>query len=1008
VQKTLNDISAYSFHDEAKCIEELRNFIGDFSNVYLNAREIAEELVTKARAQSPRLFEALLQHYPLTSKEGRALMVLCEALPRIPDSTTQQELIRSVSSTAAWKSGQQGIIGVASNVAFGLVGRLAGMRTLRAISPLFQKTATAIIEKLARGFILTETIEAGIKESKKYEEKGLLLSYDMLGESARTEKQAKQYFKNYSDAIKKIGALHSTEKDWREKPGISIKLSALYHRYELLKKDEVFEHLLSKLTELVTEAARHNILLTIDAEDATRFDLYLEIFGAAFANPALEKYDGFGLALQAYQKRAFPAIDYLLAISKKYRRTIPIRLVKGAYWDTEIKSAQVAGLKNYPVFTAKENTDISYTACAKKILEHTENLYPQFATHNALTIAVVKEFAGEKKFELQKLHGMGDAIYEQLSDQIPCRIYAPIGLFNELLPYLVRRLLENGANNSFVHKMMSKDFDMAEILQNSINSNVANSVPQSANIYKYWQNSLGIDLGNIWELEGVKNKLRDFANGYWRAFSLIDGEKKIAATSQIIHEPANINRSIGDWSSANGNHIAEAIAVAEKGFQEWSTTTAEKRINCLEKLADLLEENKYELIQLCMREAGKTLADSIAEIREAADYCRYYAHQARGLLIVPQVLPGPVGEYNELHLAPRGIFLCISPWNFPLAIFLGQITAAIVTGNAVIAKPAEQVPLIAHFTALLIHKAGVPGNVMQLLLGSGEEIGAALVAQPKISGVVFTGSTETAKAINSVLATKTGPIVPLIAETGGQNAMVIDSSALLEQTADDIIKSAFGSSGQRCSSLRVAYIQEEIADELLELLCGILADFKIKDPIEFDTDYGPVIDSAAQKMLVSHVKEMRGKAKVIFDGEKVLLSENGWFVPPYIFEIGSIHELKQEVFGPILHIIRFKSTDLDKIINDINSTNFGLTIGIQTRIEARAEYIATCVNAGNCYVNRTQIGAVVGVQPFGGEKLSGTGPKAGGPYYLLRFLTERTYTVNTAAIGGDANLLNMS
>ncbi len=600
---------------------------------------------------------------------------------------------------------------------------------------------------------------------------------------------------------------------------------------------------------------------------------------------------------------------------------------------------------------------------------------------------------------------MGDAIYSQLAKKIPCRIYAPIGSFHELLPYLIRRLLENGANNSFVHKIAGKDFDIDEILKNSLDFGTQNPPPLPENIYHKWKNSSGFDLGNLWELDRIKNKLRDFADGYWRAFSLIDGEEKIGIKPQITNEPANINRNIGDSSTANENHIAEAVAAAEKGFREWSVTPVEKRAACLEKLADLLEENKFELIPLCMREAGKTLADSIAEVREAADYCRYYAHQARRILVSPQILPGPAGEHNELRLMPRGIFLCISPWNFPLAIFLGQITAAIAAGNSVIAKPAEQTPLISHFTVRLMQKAGIPENVVQLLLGSGEEIGAALVTNPKISGVVFTGSTETARVINSALAAKNGPIVPLIAETGGQNAMIIDSSALLEQTADDIVKSAFGSSGQRCSSLRVAYIQEEIADELMELLRGILADFKVKNTMEFDADCGPVIDVAAQKMLFSYVKEMRKKAKIIFDGEKISTEKNGWFVAPYIFEIGSICELQREIFGPILHVVRFKSKDLDKIIDDINSTDFGLTLGIQTRIETRAEYIASRVNAGNCYVNRTQIGAVVGVQPFGGEKLSGTGFKAGGPNYLLRFLTERTYTANTAAIGGDVNLL---
>jgi len=825
----------------------------------------------------------------------------------------------------------------------------------------------------------------------------------MLGESARTGHQAEQYFAGYLDVIKKVGALQPVDMDWRSKPGISVKLSALYHHYELLKEGEVAEHLLPRLIGLVKEAAKYNILLTIDAEDAARFDLYLEIFRQAFAGD-FGGYDGFGLAVQAYQKRAFPALDYLRKLSEKYNRLIPIRLVKGAYWDTEIKNAQVAGLKNYPVFTAKENTDISYMACAKKLLASPENFYPQFATHNALSIATMQELAGENKFELQKLHGMGDAVYAGLAAKTPCRIYAPIGSFHELLPYLIRRLLENGANNSFVHKLAEKDAGLDEILHNPLEFSGPAQIPLPENIYPNWKNSHGYDLGNIWELKDLKNKLKEYDNNYWRAFSIIDGEER-AGNPLIMHEPANIHRPVGDWNAAEEGDAETAIAAAEKGFAKWRATPVARRAECLEKLADLLEENRYELIALCMREAGKTLSDSIAEVREAEDFCRYYAAEARRVLGGPKTLPGPAGEHNELRLAPRGIFICISPWNFPLAIFLGQITAALAAGNAVIAKPAEQTPLISYFTAKLIHRAGVPENVLQLVLGTGEKIGAALIANPKIAGVAFTGSTDTARIINRALAAKDGPIVPMVAETGGQNAMIVDSSALLEQTADDIVRSAFGSSGQRCSSLRVLYVQEEIADKLIALLQGILAGFKIKNTMEFDADSGPVIDEAACEMLRAHSEKMKKSAIALFDGEKIPTDKNGYFVPPYIFEIGSITELKKEIFGPILHVIRFNAEDLDRIISDINTSEFGLTLGLQTRISARAEYIAGAANVGNCYVNRTQIGAVVGVQPFGGEKLSGTGPKAGGPHYLLRFLTERVYTVNTAAVGGDTTLL---
>jgi RHH-type proline utilization regulon transcriptional repressor/proline dehydrogenase/delta 1-pyrroline-5-carboxylate dehydrogenase len=994
------------------------------------ARRLVEEV--RQRRLDKGGLDAFLYEYDLASTEGIALMCLAEALLRIPDTKTIDHLVRDKLATADWAAhaGQSDSFFVnAATWGLLITGKvLAPQRedvsvfrhslkrfVERSSGPVIRKSIQQAMKVLGRQFVMGETIEEALKRARDGEKQGYRYSYDMLGEAARTAKDAERYFKSYLKAIVAIGKA-AKGKGIIAGPGISVKLSALHPRYEFAKHDAVVAAVVPKLRELALGAKAVNIGLTVDAEEADRLDLSLDIIEAVFSDPLLNGWEGFGLAVQSYQKRAMAVLDWLIDLSRKHKRRFMVRLIKGAYWDAEIKNAQVKGLSEYPVFTRKPSTDVSFLACAKKILAAPDAFYPQFATHNAYSLAAVLEMAdGRRDFEFQCLHGMGYTLYDQVVGpkhlNIPCRVYAPVGGHEDLLAYLVRRLLENGANTSFVNRIIDADTPIDQLIVDPFTkvrqwaSKRHPSIPLPTNLYgAKRKNAKGIDLSDMLELQALNTGMDAACQQIWRAGPIINGVESHQCPRTLLN-PANKQQVVGEVSEATLEQLEEALLSANKAFEDWAKQPVAKRAACLERAADLLEARMPMLMAITILEAGKTLVDAVAEVREAIDFCRYYAEQARQYLSQPVDLPGPTGETNQLSLHGRGVIACISPWNFPLAIFTGQITAALVTGNTVIAKPAEQTPLIASAMVHILHEAGIPPAVLQFLPGKGETIGARLVADERIKGVVFTGSTETARAINQTLANRTGAIVPLIAETGGQNAMIVDSSALPEQVVMDAVNSAFGSAGQRCSALRVLFVQEEMAPKLLEMLAGAMAELSVGNPTALTTDIGPVIDDEAQKVLLNHIERMQKEAKLIYQLPLSHATAAGTFVPPAAFEINDLSQLPREVFGPILHVIRYEVEGLDKVISAINNTGYGLTLGIQSRIDARVAYIQKRVRVGNTYVNRNVIGAVVGVQPFGGEGLSGTGPKAGGPHYLMRFCTERSLCINTTAAGGNASLL---
>ncbi len=798
------------------------------------------------------------------------------------------------------------------------------------------------------------------------------------------------------------------------RPSVSIKLSALHPRYELAQHRRLQAELLPRLLELLADARAGRITVTIDAEEADRLEPSLDLFEHLAAAPALGGWDGLGLAVQAYQKRAIHVIAWLEDLARRHRRRIPVRLVKGAYWDTEIKRAQEQGFDDYPVFTRKLATDVSYLACARRLLGGGDAFYPQFATHNAQTLAGIIELAGDRRaFEFQRLHGMGEALYADLKAgadlDIACRVYAPVGSHQDLLPYLVRRLLENGANTSFVNRILDPAIPIDSLVGDPalqlarIEPKANPKIPLPPALHgSRRRNSRGTDLADPKELERLAARIEaEFTPGLIAAPGVVAGSQE----PKPAYDPADRLRAIGRVVEADPAAVAQAVSLAGRAFPAWDRTPVEARAACLERAADLYEANAPELFAWCVREAGKTLVDAVAEIREAVDFLRYYAAEARAA-VPARELSGPTGESNQIALHGRGVFAAISPWNFPLAIFTGQIAAALAVGNAVIAKPAPQTPLIAARAVALLHQAGVPEDVLIPLPG-GPGVGACLVESPEIAGVAFTGSTQTAWRINRTLAAKDGPIAALIAETGGQNAMLVDSSALSEQVVADVLLSAFRSAGQRCSALRVLYLQDAIADRVLEMLAGAMLELRIGDPGQLATDIGPVIDEAAHERLTRHAERMRRQGRLI---QRVPLDPAlaaGCFFAPHAFEIDSIEQLESEVFGPILHVVRFAGSRLDQVVDAINATGYGLTLGVHSRIDQTIDRVLERARAGNIYVNRNIIGAVVGVQPFGGEGLSGTGPKAGGPHYLPRFATERTLSINTAAVGGNASLLSL-
>jgi len=998
----------------------------------------ARDLVAKVRASRKRLggIDAFLHEYGLSSQEGVILMCLAEALLRIPDAETANRLIRDKLGDADWKrhlGHSESLFVNASTWGLMLTGRiirldaettgdltgLLGRLVAQSGEPVIRQALLQAMRILGRQFVMGRGIEDALDRAAPAEKQGYRHSFDMLGEAARTMADAERYFATYLEAIDAIGArARSQGDDLFARAGVSVKLSALHPRFEFSQGDRVMAELTPRLLDLARRAKENGIGLTVDSEEADRLEPTLDVIAVALRDPSLDGWDGLGYAVQAYQKRALAVIDWLAALAARYRRRLPLRLVKGAYWDSEIKRGQERGLVGYPVYTRKPSTDVSYIACVRKILAAPDAFYPQFATHNAHTLATVVELAGpDRAYEFQRLHGMGEALYNEVVGPerlgIPCRVYAPVGSHEELLPYLVRRLLENGANTSFVNRIVDEKLPIETIVSDpatvvrALPDKPHPRIPLPIDLYgEERRNARGIDLSDPDALEPLAADMRAALARPLDAGPIVGGVALESGPARTLTDPADRRREVGVVRDAEDATVARALEIAARAAPGWEATPAETRAACLDRMADRLEAATAEAMAICVREAGKTVPDALAEVREAVDFCRYYAARARADFAEPIRLPGPTGERNEISLHGRGVFVCISPWNFPLAIFTGQVTAALVAGNAVIAKPAEQTPLIAAFAVRLLHEAGVPGDVLHLLPGDGR-VGAALVGDPRVAGVAFTGSTETAWAINRTLAARDGPIVPLIAETGGQNAMVVDSSALPEQVVADALLSAFGSAGQRCSALRVMFVQEDVAPRVIEMLAGAMAELRVGDPGLLATDVGPVIDDEAKARLDAHADKMAERFSRL---HRVALPEacaHGTFVAPTAFEIDSLARLEHEVFGPILHVVRYRAGDLDRVIEAINATGYGLTLGIHSRIDATAETIAARVRAGNIYVNRNMIGAVVGVQPFGGERLSGTGPKAGGPRYLHRFATERTYTVDTTAAGGNASLLSL-
>ncbi len=995
----------------------------DAAEARIDAR--AKRLIEAIRAKAGGLggVEEFLHAYSLSTKEGLALMVLAEALLRVPDAATADRLIEDklaagrwrdgdVKSTALLVSASAWTLGIAARVIHpgetpetildSIVRRL-GLPTVRAAT-------RQAMRLLGSHFVLGQTIDEALHRARGHAE--FRYSFDMLGEGARTAADADKYFDAYAGAIAAIGA-QAGNAALPQRPGISVKLSALHPRYEAISRERVLKELVPRLIALAQLARDGDLQFTVDAEEADRLELSLEIIAAVLGDASLAGWDGFGLAVQAYQKRALDVIGWIEEVAAASRRRLTVRLVKGAYWDTEIKRAQERGLADYPVFTRKAMTDLCYMACVKRLLAARGRLFPQFATHNALTVAsVIEDAGGVEGFEFQRLYGMGEALYEALLAELPetaCRVYAPVGGHRDLLAYLVRRLLENGANSSFVSVAADPSVPIADILRRP-QSWIAGpqaarngKIPLPRDIYlPERRGAAGIEFGDRASLEALLDEVRAGVRPSDSAAPLIDGIALPGRERPVI-SPID-GQTIGAVREADDAIVISAVAAAAAGFPAWSATPVDERAAVLERAADRLEVNRGRLLALLQSEGGKTLDDALAELREAVDYCRYYAAQAR-IALAPQPMPGPTGESNELRYRGRGVFVCISPWNFPLAIFLGQVTAALVAGNTVVAKPAEQTPLIAALAVALLHDAGVPKSALHLVPGDGA-VGSSLVADPRVAGVAFTGSTETGRAINRALAGKSGAIVPLIAETGGINAMIVDATALPEQVTDDVVTSAFRSAGQRCSALRLLCLQDDVAERMLDMLIGAARELKVGDPRQISTHVGPVIDAEAKQKLDRWIaeKERAGALRFRADGDTALPAA-GTYVGPTVIELDRARDLKEEVFGPVLHVVRWRADELDALLDDIARNGTALTLGIHSRIDSTADRIAARLSSGNVYVNRSMIGAVVGTQPFGGTHLSGTGPKAGGPNYLRRFAAEQTITVNTAAAGGNASLL---
>lgn len=1022
--------------DETECLNKLLAEAKLPSTQLVSVHDIAIQMVKETREYKKKQgsIDTLLQQYDLSTEEGIALMCMAEALLRIPDNATIDRFISDKLSTVDWTnhlSKENPLFINAATYSLLLTGKIyapaldSEKKLYSSLTRAASKIGTTMIrpvimqmmKTIGKQFVMGENIKDALTRAQKVETLGYRYSYDMLGEAARTSKEAKHYYDSYVNAIDAIGQAAKSATP-ATNPGISVKLSALHPRYEFGQRDRVMAELPPLLLALAKQAKQYNIGFTVDAEEADRLDLSLDIFEKVFSDPALSGWEGFGLAVQAYQKRASFVLDWLIDLSKKHSKRIMVRLVKGAYWDAEIKISQVQGFSGYPVFTRKNSTDVSYLACAQKMLAHQSCFFSQFGTHNAYSISAIMQMAKNNDntdFEFQCLHGMGRPVYDQVVDSakfnVPCRIYAPVGTHRDLLGYLVRRLLENGANSSFLNVLADDSTPVEKLVFDPVTRIEALSskphprIPLPKDIYGAWQNSAGIDLSDSITLATLKEQMDTVAATTHSAAPIINGKVLDSKNPQPVKAPSNLQLLVGQVTEATAEDVESALQAATKGVKNWGTVAVEERARILEKAADLFQQAMPELSTILSLEAGKCIPDCIAEVRETIDFCRYYAYRAR-LDLVPTALPGPTGEENSIALHPRGVITTISPWNFPLAIFAGQTVAALAAGNVVIAKPAEQTPLSAFRAVQILLEAGIPAEALHLLPGQGSVVGAKLVNDPRVAGVMFTGSTETAKIIEKSLANREGPIAFLIAETGGQNAMIVDSSALAEQAVYDIALSAFNSAGQRCSALRVLFVQEEMAPKLLTMLEGYMAELTMGNPALLATDIGPVIDHDALQMLQAHFAKMNQEGEMLAQ-VKNTSTTNGYFFAPCAFELSDLSKLKREVFGPILHVIRYKENELDKVMDSIANTGYGLTLGLHSRIDATVRYISNRMPVGNIYVNRNMIGAVVGVQPFGGERLSGTGPKAGGPHYLPRLCVERAISANTTAVGGNARLISL-
>jgi RHH-type transcriptional regulator, proline utilization regulon repressor / proline dehydrogenase / delta 1-pyrroline-5-carboxylate dehydrogenase len=1018
--------------DEAACVSRLAQTAAFSAADNARAEQIARDLVMHLREQRRQVggIDALMQEYDLSSEEGVTLMCLAEALLRIPDALTQNQFIEEKLGAGDWQRhlGLSDTFFVNAST-FGLMvaGRLVSPREqpadalnrlLRRLGePVIRQAVRRAMRVLGRQFVLGETIDSAQTRARDLEARGYRFSYDMLGEAARTDADAQRYFDRYCAAIEALSGDAMGQGPERA-PGISVKLSALHPRYEFAQRASVHSVLLDRLMALTRLARERGVGLCVDAEESDRLELSLNLIERVALEVAGDGWDGFGLAVQAYQKRAFALIDWLVDLANRAGTRLLTRLVKGAYWDMEIKRSQEGGFDGFPVFTRKVHTDVSYLACAKKMLDGGSAFYPCFATHNARTVAALTVMVGDRRdFEFQRLHGMGEALYQKVVEQrqeaFACRVYAPVGGHEDLLAYLVRRLLENGANTSFVNRMADDSLPVDDLVADPVQIAAQRGFAPHPGIVAPGdlyapdrRNSRGIDLADPAVVMPLKSAMDAAAQQTWAAAPVIGGEVQ-GGPSRAIWGPADRRVLIGRVVEASAEQARLALARAAQAADAWSSVDVQERGRLLLRTSDLLEAKAPALMALICREAGRTALDAHLEVREAVDFLRYYAAQAARLLAAPATLPGPTGETNELHLVGRGPFLCIAPWNFPLAIFTGQVAAALAAGCPVLAKPAEQTPLIAAEVVRLMHEAGIPADVLHLLPGDGPALGEAVLGDRRLAGVAFTGGTDTARRIHQTLAQRDGPMIPLIAETGGINAMIVDSTALAEQVTRDVMTGAFQSAGQRCSALRLLCVQEDVAERQLEMIAGAMRVLVVGDPGLLATDVGPIIDEEALERLRAYGREARRRFRVIGETPVDPALEHGLFLSPVAFEIPAVGDLQQEIFGPVLHVVRWGAGELDQLVDDINALGYGLTLAVHSRSETTARRVMQRARVGNLYVNRNQIGAVVGVQPFGGEGLSGTGPKAGGPRYLERFLLERTVTIDTTAAGGNASLLTI-